>query len=351
MEKEAQKSLFKKNDKITEEEFKGIIKMIAPGTHLRTAIEGSLKTGKGALILVENELTNHIIDGGFRVNTKFSPQKLAELTKMDGSIILSNDLKKIIHANVLLTPDHKIKSNETGTRHKAAERAAKQTGTLVIAISERKHEINLFYKNMKYHVRGTDELLRKANEYIQTLEKQRETFDKNKERLDEREIKSLPSLQQAITTLQKGLLIKKINQELQSNINELGKEGFLLKARLKEIMSGVIKEINHIINDYTKIDLAKTKNLLTTLTYDELLDEANILKYLAYESINQDHATKGHRTLSKTSLEDKEIGLLIKEMHNLSNILQANQEDHARIIGDYRAAELQEELDKIVASI
>ncbi|MBS3088881.1 diadenylate cyclase [Candidatus Pacearchaeota archaeon] len=136
------------NEKVSQEEFLSILKLVAPGTSFRTAIDGALKTGKGALIVIENESLLPIIDGGFRINCKFTPQKLIELSKMDGALILSKDMKRINAANVLLTPSSQIKSAETGTRHKAAERTAKQTKTLAIAISERRSEITLFYKNV-----------------------------------------------------------------------------------------------------------------------------------------------------------------------------------------------------------
>ena len=179
------------NSKATEEEFFSVLKSVSPGTNLRIALDSALKIGHGALIVVENENVQDILDGGFRVNCRFTPQKLVELTKMDGAIKISKDLKRINQANVLLTPDHKIKSLETGTRHKAAERTAKQTGTLVIAISERKNEISLFYKNVKYPLKSTDVILRKANEHLQMLEKQRDLFYKNVERLNALELRKI----------------------------------------------------------------------------------------------------------------------------------------------------------------
>src|SRR3989344_7437699 len=176
--KEIQEILIKNiNERVSEDELLSVLKTIAPGTNLRTALDGTLNAGKGALIVIENEYLHPILDGGFRINTRFTPQKLIELTKMDGAIIISDDLKRINFANVLLTPDSKIKSAETGTRHKAAERTAKQAETLVIAISERKNEITLYYKKMRYPIVPTDDLLRKTNEHIQILEKQRESFD------------------------------------------------------------------------------------------------------------------------------------------------------------------------------
>ena len=101
----------------TRDEFLAILKLVSPGTPLRTAIDSIVDARKGGLIVIENPLVNGIMDGGFKVNTKFNPQKLLELAKMDGAIILSKDLKRILHANVTMAPSNKISSEETGTRH------------------------------------------------------------------------------------------------------------------------------------------------------------------------------------------------------------------------------------------
>ena len=335
------------NEKATEEEFFFVLKKETPGTNLRIALDSALKVGKGALIVVENEHVPQILDGGFKVNCRFTPQKLVELTKMDGAITISKDLKRINQANVLLTPDHKIKSLETGTRHKAAERTAKQTGTLVIAISERKNEISLFYKNIKYPLKSTDIILRKANEHLQMLEKQRDLFDKNVERLNALELRNHPSIIKAIQTIQKGHLIQKIAGDLKKYIIELGNESTLLKTRLKEVISDVEKETNLVIKDYTKLDLKKSKILLETLTYDEILDQDNIISALAYEKPLQYNQIKGWRILSKTSLQEQEIAQLIKTLGTLGKAIHSNPSTYSNILGGEKAIQFKEDIDKI----
>jgi diadenylate cyclase len=199
--------------KLDKEELFNILKLVAPGTNLRTGINSIVQAGKGALIVVENENLLPILDGGFRVNCRFTPQRLVELSKMDGAIVLSKDLKKISHANVLLTPDSAIKTHETGTRHKAAERTAKQIGSIVVAVSERRHEIALFYKNARHIVKYTAELLRKANEQMQMLEKHRELFDSNLEKLNRSEMRNTLNLSHAVSVIQKGRIIQKISHD------------------------------------------------------------------------------------------------------------------------------------------
>ncbi len=338
------------NNKSTEEEFLNILRSISPGTHLRAGIDGALKSGRGALIVVENENLHPIIDGGFKVNCRFTSQKLIELSKMDGAIILSKDMKKINYANVLLVPESKISSNETGTRHKAAERTAKSIGGLVIAISERRNETTVYYKNIRHILKTTDEILRKVNENIQLLEKHRELFDKHTERLNRLEVRNYPSLSQAINVIQRGILIEKISGGLRRQIIEIGNEGALLKTRLKELVNGVEKETNLVIKDYTKLDVRKSRILLESLSYDELTDEKNILGSLAYESINQNASIKGWRILSKTSLPEPDLANLIKKAETLGKALHSNINEVTSFLEADKAQAFKEEIQKIKLS-
>jgi len=335
------------NGKVTEEEFFSTLKMIAPGTNLRTALEAALKGGKGALIVVDNDELLPLIDGGFRVNCRFTPQRVAELTKMDGAIVLSKDCKRIDYANVLLTPDSKIKTGETGTRHKAAERTAKQTAGVVIAISEKKHDITLFYKNIRFPIKPTEEVRRKVNENIQLLEKQRELFDSYVDKLNNLELRNYHDIEQSILVIQKGRLIQKISEDLRRFIVELGNEGTLLKTRLKEIISGVDKETNLVIKDYTNLDVKKTRTLLESLSYDEILDAENIMKALAYETLSQKRKTPGWRILSKTLLPEQDIAKLIRAKGSLGEIIYSSAKSYFEVIGEEKANLLKEEVEKI----
>jgi len=333
--------------KATKEELYNILKLIAPGTNFRSALDGIMKAGKGALIVIENDNLAPLIDGGFRVNCRFTPQRLVELSKMDGAIIISRDMKRVLDANVLLTPDSKIKTNETGTRHKAAERTAKQTGCVTIAVSERRHEITLFYKNIRHVIKDTGELLRKANEQMQLLEKHRELFDFYLDKLNKAELKNSLNLGYAMQVIQRGRIIQKISKDLRKYIIELGSEGILLRTRLKEITMNVEKETDLVIKDYTKIGLKKSKMLLGNLSYDELLDMENIKKVLAYENIMKGDAVRGWRLLSKTSLAESEIALLIKELGGLGNILHCDIETCKNILGNDKSIMFKEEIEKI----
>ena len=123
-----------------ERTFLDFIKLVSPGTSLRTVIDDLVRSGLGAMIVFDSKefQSKNLAEGGFRINCRFTSQKLFELCKMDGGIVVSSDLKRILHANMLMIPDGTIPSVETGTRHKASERIAKQAKTFVIAVSERR---------------------------------------------------------------------------------------------------------------------------------------------------------------------------------------------------------------------
>ena len=160
-----------------EKVFMEYLKKVSPGTSLRTVLDDLIRSELGALIVFATPEVEKCFEGGFRLNCRFSPERLFELCKMDGAIIVSADLKRILYANVLLIPDNSIHTSETGTRHKAAEKTAKQAGAFVIAISERRKKVSLYYKTTRYFLKSSEELLREINSSLQILENQKEILD------------------------------------------------------------------------------------------------------------------------------------------------------------------------------
>ncbi|MEK6913879.1 MAG: DNA integrity scanning diadenylate cyclase DisA [Nanoarchaeota archaeon] len=343
--KDVQIKLIENKKETKKEEINDILKIISPGTSLRTAIEGVQKAKTGGLIVAYNDFVQNLFEGGFKINARFTPQRIIELGKMDGAIILSNDLKKILCANVLLTPDHSIPSNETGTRHKAAERIAKQAGTIVIAVSQRRDEISLFYKNFKYVIRDTNDIIRRATGILQIIEKHKDIFDRNKIELDSEELKKKPALIKALLLIQRGMIILNTSKTLKEYLIELGVEGAIVKSRLKELLHKVEKEVEEVIQDYTRFGLAKSKEILSVLSYEELLDIDNIMQCLGVSEPSI--LSKGHRRLEREGLSEEIIWLLIKNFKNLHGILEAKKEDLIPLFGEEPSEEVLDILNHI----
>lgn len=333
------------NEKAKKEDILEILKYISPGTTLRTGIEGVLKAKTRGLIVIENDVIPEIIEGGFKVNCRFTPQRLVELCKMDGAVVLSRDMKRILFANILLTPNHSIPSNETGTRHKAAERTAKQLGTIVMAVSQRRNEITLFYKNIKYEIKETSEIIRRATEILQILEKHRDLFDKLNTELNKVELDGKVKPNNVTSLIQRGKIILKTSEILRKYIIELGIEGTIVKSRLKEILHGVDKEVNNVIKDYTKIGFKKTKRILDILNHDEILDLENIEQSLGISKEIKELIPRGHRLLTEIGMPEEDIGILIKEFKNINQILLLNQEQTNNFFGEEKSNLIMEKID------
>src|SRR5919202_2676810 len=151
---------------------------IAPGTELRQAIDDIIRSREGALIVVgDPEALKFLYSGGIRLDQPFTPQLLYELAKMDGAIVVDAGVTKLAYANVQLMPDPTISSNETGTRHRTAERVAKQTGALVISISQQRETVSLFVGQSRYQLDSVADVLAKTNQALGTLETYRQRLD------------------------------------------------------------------------------------------------------------------------------------------------------------------------------
>ena len=294
-----------KEDNITE-----ILKLIAPGTPIRDGLENILRAKTGALLLITDnmQVLKDVVDGGFTINEDYTSSKLYELAKMDGAIVLSGDLKKILFANAQLIPSHEIQTLETGTRHRTAERTAKQTGELVISISQRRSIITVFKGNDRYILEDTDVVLNKANQAIQTLEKYKKVFDNKLNILNEYEFNDIVTLENVIVAIQRAEMVMRIVEEIQRQIYELGDDGRLVRMQLEELIGGLEKEEKLIIKDY--IAPSKKKRLpekiveaLEELSYEELSKESMIAKLLGYENFdNYDEVAvypRGYRILNK----------------------------------------------------
>lgn len=308
-----------------------ILKLVSPGTPLRIAIDDIVKANRGALIVIMSENFPNVLEGGFKVNCKFTHQMLFELCKMDGAVVLSDDLKKILYANVLLIPNPEIPSSETGTRHKAAERTAKQAGTLTIAISERKNTVTLYYSDLRYVLRNAEEILRRATETLQILEKQREIYDDLLTNLNVLEVTGLVSVSDVCSILQRTEMINRISEMIKKSLVELGKEGSIVRMRLKELTRGTDKIEQFILKDYTQKP-ERIQDLVSGISFDDLIDTENMSKLLFNKSGDETIQPNGFRLMKKTSLGDNEINSLINNFKNLNNILNLSLEDLNKIL-------------------
>lgn len=336
-----------------------ILKLISPGTEIREGLENILKAKTGALIVIgDSKEVLDIVDGGFSINEEYTSSRLYELAKMDGAIVLSKDLKRILFANAQLIPNAEISTKETGTRHRTAERTAKQTKELVISISQRRNIITVFKGDFRYVIEDTSKILTKANQALQTVEKYKKVFDGKLSILNEYEFNDMVTLDNVITAIQRAEMVMKMVVEVQRDISELGEEGRLVQMQLDELIGGLEKEELLIIKDYMvpgkKRTPEKVLEELMNLEYEELMNSPIIAKALGYELFdNYDEVgvyTKGYRILDKIPrMPNNIVENLIKKFKSLQHIISADipELDEVDGIGEVRARTIKQSLKRM----
>lgn len=335
-----------------------ILKIVAPGTQLREGIDNVLRAKTGGLIVFGyDEKVQKMVEGGFSIQCPFSPANLYELAKMDGAIILSDDGKMILFANTQLVPDSMIPSSETGIRHRTAERTAKQTGKLVISISQRRSVVTLYKGNIHYSLKDIGVILTKANQAMQTLEKYRNALDKGLVNLGALEFEELVTFQEITQIIHRVAMVLRIRDEINNYVHELGTEGRLISMQMMELAGNVEAEASYLIKDYTYLPTANDVAILNevcSLSNDELLNEAMIVKAFGH-SPREDGSeevvySRGYRMLKKIPrLPLNIINNLVEHFGQLNNIMRASIDelDEVEGIGDKRAKKIKVGLERI----
>lgn len=336
-----------------------VLKTIAPGTQIREGLENILKAKTGGLIVIgDGKEVMDIVDGGFNINVEYSPARLYELAKMDGAIVMSSDFKKILFANAQLIPSSSIQTVETGTRHRTAERTAKQTGDLVISISQRRNIITIFKGNNRYVLEDTAQVITKANQALQTVEKYMKVFDRKLNLLNEYEFNDIVTLENVIVAIQRAEMVMNVVDEVQKAIYELGEDGRLLEMQLEELVGDLETEELLMIKDYMVVSRRRSPDKvleeIRKLSYEELMKSQVIAKLLGYEDFdNYDEVgvyTKGYRVLNKIPrMPSSIVENLVKSFKSFQHILAADipQLDEVDGIGEVRARTIKQSLRRM----
>jgi len=331
---------------------------VSPGRPLREGLDRILQAGMGALIVVGDgpEVLN-ICSGGFLLDAAFSPQRLSELAKMDGAIILAGDASRIARANVHLVPNPNVPTSETGTRHRTAERVARSIDVPVISVSEDMQVIAVYVDDAKYPLEPIPRLLNKANQALSTLERYKSRLDGVSGALSALEVEDLVTVRDVVTVLQRTEMVRRIAEEIEGHIVELGVDGRLVRLQLEELMGGVEDDRRLVIQDYFREEetwhVGDALEALAELDTDDLLDlkiVAGMLHLAGGIDLDQSLQPRGHRLLSKIPrLPDTVIDKIVDRFGNLQKIMRATIDDLDDVegVGEARARAIKEGLARL----
>ena len=217
---------------------------VAPGTELRDGLERILRGRTGALIVLGNDkVVETVSTGGFPLDIEFSATRLRELAKMDGGIVCDREVTRILRAATQLVPDPRIETSESGTRHRTAERVAKQTGFPVISVSQSMRIIALYIAGRRVVLEDSSAILSRANQALQTLERYKSRLDEVTGTLSALEIEDLVTVRDVANVLQRLEMVRRIKDEIAEYVVQLGTDGRLLSLQLEELTGGLSDDL------------------------------------------------------------------------------------------------------------
>lgn len=337
------------------------LRLVAPGTELREGIDRILQAGMGALIVVGDDPdVLGICSGGFLLDAEFTPPRLSELAKMDGAIILASDSSRVARANVHLVPDPDIPTSETGTRHRTAERVARQIHVPVITVSEDMSVVAIHRGGTKHTLSPIPRVLARAEQALQILERYKHRLDAVTGSLSALEVEDLVTVRDVVAVLQRAEMVRRIAEEVEGYIVELGTDGRLVNLQLEELFHGVLDELRLVIKDYfipsPNWELSSVTDVLAHLDTEGLLDTTEVAKVLHLppdvdlETTLQPH---GYRLLSKIPrLPDGVAERVVGQFSNLQKIMRASVADLVEVeaVGETRARAIKDGLSRLAES-
>ncbi|MHB8761496.1 MAG: DNA integrity scanning diadenylate cyclase DisA [Coriobacteriia bacterium] len=334
------------------------LRSVAPGTPLRAALDSVIAGRTGALIVIGDERgVDALSNGGFEINAPFTPQRLFELAKMDGAILLESAATRIRWANAHLMPDPSLPTSETGMRHRTAERVSRQTDALVISVSKRRETVSLYRSGTRLSLQDIEVVLAKANQALQTLERYRSRLDEVSDHLTALEFEDLVRFGDVAVVVQRLEMLRRVSRELSRYIVELGTEGRLVRMQAEELTAGIEDDYQMLIRDYAP-DPGSRKAVavlgkLGSLTPEQLLDStvlAGVLGYAAKDMDEQQMQPKGYRLLRRVPLlPNTVIARLIDHFGTLAALLAATERqiDDVEGVGARRARSVSDGLRRM----
>jgi diadenylate cyclase len=335
----------------------------APGTELRDGLERILRGRTGALIVLGSDrVVESIATGGFPLDIEFSATRLRELAKMDGAIVCDRDASRILHAATQLLPDPTIETAESGTRHRTAERVAKQTGFPVISVSQSMRIIALYVGHRRHVIEDSGAILSRANQALATLERYKLRLDEVTGTLSALEIEDLVTVRDVAAVVQRLEMVGRISDEIAGYVVELGTDGRLLTLQLDELTGGLGNDRALVVRDYlapeaTEEEVAALLATLAELTSGDLLDLGQVARLMGYsivgDALDAAVSPHGYRLLSKVPrLPGAIVDRLVEHFGSLQKLLAAGLEDLMAVdgVGEGRARAVREGLSRLAES-
>jgi len=335
------------------------LERVAPGTPVREGLDHIISANNGALIVIGDEpAVGKVCNGGFTIDIPYSPQRMFELSKMDGAIILDGAARTILRANAHLVPDPTLFTSETGMRQRTAERVSRQTEALVVCISKRRAVVTLYQGGERLILEAIEVLLAKANQALQTLSGYRTRLDEVTEHLSALEFDDLATVGNVVLVVQRTEMLLRIARLLERYIVQLGTEGQLVRIQADELLGSVSSDFTTLLRDYVPGDrprkMSAVRSQLSELTPEQLLDGFAVAEVLGLptgaDALDGHVRPKGYRLLARIPmLPAPVVARLVDRFGSITGVLEASDEalDDVDGVGARRAKAIREGLRRL----
>jgi diadenylate cyclase len=343
---------------VGDERRRAALAVVAPGTELRDGLERIVRGNTGALIVLGfDAVVAGICSGGFELSAEFSATRLRELAKMDGAIVLDRGCTTILRAGVQLVPDPDLPTRESGTRHRTAERVARQSGFPVITVSKSMRVIAIYLGGERYELEDSGALLTRAHQALAALERYRQRQEQATDALSALEIEDRATLRDLAAVAQRVEMTSRVANEVAGYMIELGTDGGVLALQLDELTAGSSQERELFLRDYAPTahpgDGAGAQAAagaprsagsarLAGLTAGQLLDLTAVAQAVrpgAADDLDQPVSPRGYRLLSHIPrLPAPATERIVEHFDCLQKLLSASEHDLREIPGIDAAA-------------
>jgi diadenylate cyclase len=315
-----------------------------------------MQQGTGALILFgSGPDVDAVCTGGFRLTgATFTAQRVAELAKMDGGIVVDDASNEILRANIHFIPDASIATDETGTRFRTAERLTLQTGCPVLAVSEESHLVAVVFSgNARFRLQSTTSLHDEANQRLGSIERLRRQFDDAVARLERYEVDGVVSNREVVSVIQRAAVIRRVAAELDPIAAELGEQATVISLQASDMVDGV-DEVAELVNiDYQTRKPRKGSSVYTKLDAmdaDDLYDTGAVAAALGFVPIDKSASPRGARVLAGVPrLPDAVTDAILRKFGSYARLRAATVADLDSVdgVGPTRARTIRAYLDKL----
>ena len=333
---------------------------LLPGEPLRKGVDLIADKKSGGLIVIgsSNKLEK-ISSGGINLkNCSYTPEMLSELAKMDGAVIVDENVSTILKANVHLNPSDNLQTSETGTRHRTAERVSAETNLKVIAVSEESSAIKVFHNMKVIELEEPAMILGRVNESLQSVDRMRRRFDEVLLQLGELEIEDTITNQQVLTVIQRGELLIRLANQVKNEAENLGEEAGIVMIQIESLESGVEYTLSLVLKDHLPSkkyrNIKKAKSEISNMTYEELNTISHLGSILLMQPLDEISTPRGYRVLARLpGLPDNLHDPLIKKFKTLPKLLGAPTDKLFQVdgIGRNRAQQLRDYFDTLLKNI